>query len=92
MKELTEELPKTIDSPNGRGPLADDHDPPEVRAAKELARRYRLPYIDLLPHDGESPIDYDSFTEVPVDLMVRHQFVPLRRDARLRITRQIRLI
>src|SRR6202171_1698053 len=82
MKELTEELPKTIDSRNGRGPFTEDHDPPEVRAAKELARRYRLPYIDLLPHDGESPIDYDSFTEVPVDLMVRHQFVPLRRDAK----------
>ena len=62
MKELIEELPKTIDSPNGRGAIVDDHDPPEVRAAKELASRYRLPYIDLLPHDGESPIDYDSFT------------------------------
>ena len=82
MKELTEELPKTIDSPNGHAPVPEDHDPPEVRTAKELARRYRLPYIDLLPHDGESPIDYDSFTEVPVDLMVRHQFVPLRRDAK----------
>ena len=83
MKELVEE-------PSQTGSLAKeiaislsaDHDPPEVRTAKELARRYRLPYIDLLPHDRESPIDYNLFTEVPVDLMVRHQFVPLRRDAK----------
>jgi type IV pilus assembly protein PilB len=84
MKQLVEEpnpaLPLTDD---GRlANLPGDHEPPEVRAAKELARRYRLPYIDLLPHDGDSPIDYNLFTEVPVDLMVRHQFVPLRRDAK----------
>src|SRR6266487_2481251 len=62
--------------------MPEDNEPPEVSAAKELARRYRLPYIDLLPHNGDSPIDYNLFTEVPVDLMVRHQFVPLKRDAR----------
>jgi type IV pilus assembly protein PilB len=56
--------------------------PPEVRAALELARRYRLPYIDLLPPDGPSPIDYALLSELPVDLMVRHQFVPLRREGR----------
>ncbi|HEX8068482.1 MAG TPA: GspE/PulE family protein [Pyrinomonadaceae bacterium] len=56
--------------------------PPEVRAAHELARRYRLPYIDLLPPDGPSPIDYALLGELPVDLMVRHQFVPLRREGR----------
>ena len=58
----------------------DEHTPPEVKAARELARRYRLPFVDLLPPDRESPIDYQLFTEVPVDLMVRHQFVPLKRD------------
>src|SRR4026209_1524685 len=57
-----------------------DHEPPEMKAAKELARGYRLPFVDLLPPDRESPIDYQLFTEVPVDLMVRHQFVPLKRD------------
>ncbi len=56
--------------------------PPEVRAAQELAVRYRLPYVDLLPPKGESPIDYLLLGEVPVDLMVRHQFVPLRREGR----------
>ncbi len=60
----------------------DEHLPPEMKAAKDLARRYRLPFVDLLPRDRESPIDYDLFTEVPVDLMVRHQFVPLKRDAK----------
>src|SRR5215471_15450897 len=56
------------------------NDPPEMREAKELARRYRLPFVNLLPQDGESPIDYSLLAEVPVDLMVRHQFVPLRRE------------
>jgi type IV pilus assembly protein PilB len=56
--------------------------PPEVRAAQELARRYRLPYIDLLPPEGDSPIDYALLGEIPVDLMLRHQFVPLRREGR----------
>ncbi|MDQ1559502.1 MAG: type pilus assembly protein PilB [Pyrinomonadaceae bacterium] len=56
--------------------------PPEVRTAQELARRYRLPYIDLLPPEGDSPIDYALLGEIPVDLMLRHQFVPLRREGR----------
>src|ERR687889_690683 len=62
------------------GHNGEEHLPPEMKAARELARRYRLPFVDLLPHDRESPIDYNLFTEVPVDLMVRHQFVPLKRD------------
>src|SRR4051812_22446545 len=60
--------------------LPAENEPPEVREAKELARRYRLPFVNLLPKDGESPIDYSLLAEVPVDLMVRHQFVPLRRE------------
>src|SRR5215217_5057287 len=67
--------PASENSKNG-----DNHEPPEMKAAKELAQRYRLPFVDLLPPDRESPIDYQLFTEVPVDLMVRHQFVPLKRD------------
>lgn len=59
-----------------------DHLPPEVRAAKDLARRYRLPFIELLPTDQDSPVDYGLFNEIPVDLMVRHQFLPLKRDGR----------
>src|ERR671916_597953 len=60
----------------------DEHTPPEVRAALSLARRYRLPYVDLLPPVGESPMDYALLGEIPVDLMLRHLFVPLRREGR----------
>ena len=75
-------LPKTAPpaAENGSKLKASDPQPPEMVAAKELARRYRLPFVDLLPADRESPIDYALFAEVPVDLMVRHQFVPLKRD------------
>jgi type IV pilus assembly protein PilB len=62
--------------------MEDSPEPPEVRAAKDLARRYRLTFVELLPTDHESPIDYTLFNEIPVDLMVRHQFLPLKRDAR----------
>src|SRR5213593_1441305 len=63
-------------------PLPEAAEPPEVRDAKELARRYRLPFVNLLPQDGESPIDYALLGEIPVDLMLRHLFVPLRREGR----------
>jgi type IV pilus assembly protein PilB len=88
MKQLTEE---EIVSPAEGGSglsVADDfslpenQEPPEVTAAKDLAQRYRLPYVDLLPHNGDSPIDYTLLSELPVDLMLRHQFVPLRRDGK----------
>ena len=57
-----------------------DKQPPEVTGAKALAARYRLPFIDLLPPEGDSPIDYDELAKLPVDLMLRNQFVPLRRE------------
>jgi len=59
-----------------------DNDPPEVVEAKQMALRYRLPYIDLLPPDKESPISYEELASIPVDLMLRNQFVPLKRDGR----------
>jgi type IV pilus assembly protein PilB len=64
--------------------LADflENEPPEVIAAKQLARRYRLPYIDLLPQDQESPIDYEELARIPVDLMLRNHFIPLKREGR----------
>src|SRR3982751_233804 len=83
MKQLSENEKPVVRSvtPDGEnGQNGDIHEPPEMKAAKELARRYRLPFVDLLPPDHQSPIDYELFTEVPVDLMVRHQFVPLKRD------------
>jgi len=59
-----------------------DKEPPEVVEAKALARRYRLPYIDLLPPDKSSPISYEELAGIPVELMLRNQFVPLRREGR----------
>lgn len=59
-----------------------DNEPPEVKEAKALAQRYRLPYIDLLPPDKESPIDYEELAKIPVDLMLRNHFVPLKREGR----------
>jgi type IV pilus assembly protein PilB len=70
---------------NGATPTAavtsfGDKEPPEMAEAKQLARRYRLPFIDLLPPDEASPVDHDELAKIPVDLMLRNQFVPLRRD------------
>ncbi len=59
-----------------------DNEPPEVLEAKALARRYRLPYIDLLPPDQESPIDYPELAKIPVEMMLRNHFVPLKREGR----------
>jgi len=47
----------------------------EELAAREKARRYRLRFIDL---KVEEPA-YDLIHELPVEMMVRHSFVPLSR-------------
>src|SRR6476646_4644961 len=85
MKQVSDEqVDTTADairgSMNGDDDLPLASEPPEVRQAKEMALRYRLPFVNLLPTEGESPIDYSLLSEVPVDLMVRNQFVPLRRE------------
>lgn len=59
-----------------------DNEPPEVVEAKALAKRYRLQYIDLLPPDKQSPIDYEELARIPVDMMLKSHFVPLKRDGR----------
>jgi type IV pilus assembly protein PilB len=48
----------------------------EQHEARELARRYRLEYYDLTSH----PIDHDLINSLPVELMLRNHFVPLKRD------------
>ena len=37
-----------------------ENEPPEVIEAKLRAKRYRMPYIDLLPPDAPSPVDQDE--------------------------------
>ncbi|MCS6874387.1 MAG: GspE/PulE family protein [Pyrinomonadaceae bacterium] len=60
-----------------------ENEPPEVKAAKELAKRYRLPYVELLPPNRKSPIDYEALANIPVDLMLRHHFVPLKKEGNM---------
>src|SRR5438128_2155788 len=74
------EVIKSSGSPDDPSPLPETAEPPEVSAARDLARRYRLPFVNLLSQDGSSPIDYSLLGELPVDLMVRNQFVPLNRE------------
>ncbi len=74
----------TVNTSSPKIELSDflENEPPEVVEAKQLARRYRLPYIDLLPSDQPSPIDYEELAKVPVDMMLRGHFVPLKRVGR----------
>ena len=46
----------------------------EAAQARALAMRYRCDYVDL----REGSIDHDLFRTIPVDLMFRYNFVPLR--------------
>jgi type II secretory ATPase GspE/PulE/Tfp pilus assembly ATPase PilB-like protein len=48
----------------------------EAEQARTLAARYRCEYVDL----REARIDHDLFRSIPVDLMFRYNFVPLRAD------------
>src|SRR5512141_709067 len=46
----------------------------EAADAKALAKRYRYEYVDL----RVASIDHDLFRSIPVDLMFRYNFVPMR--------------
>jgi len=72
----------TIAAPKINTTEFSDNEPPEVVEAKAMAQRYRLPYIDLLPPDKQSPIDYKELAAIPVELMLRNLFVPLKKDGR----------
>ena len=48
----------------------------EREAAIALAERYRLSFIPL----EDYPVDYSLVQALPVDLMLRNKFVPVRRD------------
>ncbi|CAN5393272.1 GspE/PulE family protein [soil metagenome] len=82
MENQTNGNTATVEPPKMAMPDFLDNEPPEVTEAKTLAKRYRLPYIDLLPPDADSPISYEELAGIPVELMLRNQFVPLRREGR----------
>ncbi|MBL8188274.1 MAG: pilus assembly protein PilB, partial [Acidobacteria bacterium] len=48
----------------------------ERETAERLAARYRLNFIQLESY----PVDYGLVQSLPVDLMLRNKFVPLRRE------------
>src|SRR5215510_3010854 len=48
----------------------------ERAMAERLAERYRLNFIQLENY----PVDYSLVQSLPVDLMLRNKFVPLRRE------------
>ena len=48
----------------------------ERETAERLAARYRLNFIQL----EDCPVDYSLVQSLPVDLMLRNKFVPLRRE------------
>src|SRR5580765_4520162 len=84
MAEQIETKPATDEMPagavpangNGQGERLPAEMSQEELAAREKARRYRLRYIDL---KTEEPA-YHLIHELPVELMVRHSFVPMDRD------------
>ena len=49
---------------------------PERDVAERLASRYRLNFVQLENY----PVDYSLVQSLPVDLMLRNKFVPLRRE------------
>ena len=46
----------------------------ETAEAQAIAARYRCEYVDL----RVASIDHDLFRSIPVDLMFRYNFVPMR--------------
>jgi type II secretory ATPase GspE/PulE/Tfp pilus assembly ATPase PilB-like protein len=50
----------------------------EVAAARTLAERYRLEFVDM----DDFRIDQDLFRTIPADLMLRYGFVPHRREGK----------
>src|SRR5437764_12083434 len=66
-------------APSGNGERPPAEMTQEEVAAREKARSYRLRYIDL---KSEEPA-YHLIHELPVELMVRHSFVPMKREGDL---------
>jgi type IV pilus assembly protein PilB len=50
----------------------------EYEAAKRLAMRYRLEFVDM----DHFPIDQELFRSIPADLMLRYSFVPYKRQGK----------
>jgi len=78
---MSDTVETTTQEPAAQPPAAGNGGVPaemsqEDMLAREKARRYRLPFVDLRV---EEPA-YHLIHELPVDLMIRHNFVPLKLD------------
>jgi type IV pilus assembly protein PilB len=70
MASLTPTSPNLKQPPVGVGNTAAS----ELSHSQAIAARYRCEFVDL----REGAIDHDLFRSIPVDLMFRYNFVPLR--------------
>jgi type IV pilus assembly protein PilB len=57
-------------------PAAQNNPQAERETAERLARLYRYNFVQLENH----PVDYALVQSLPIDLMLRNKFVPLRRE------------
>ena len=71
----TEKAGLAVKPENGKGTQSSSlHTISEEERSQQLANRYRCEFINLLDYK----IDHDLFHSIPVDLMFRYNFVPLR--------------
>lgn len=61
---------------NGPAPPVQHNPQLERDAAEQLAKRYRRNFVSL----ETFPVDYALVQSLPIDLMLRNKFVPLRRE------------
>jgi len=76
---MAEQIDTSASATSGNGGRPPAEMTQEEIAARERARRYRLRFIDL---KSEEPA-YHLIHELPVELMVRHSFVPMQREGDL---------
>lgn len=79
IEQETSQTPAAVAIPPEKGGGTPSDMTQEEIAARDKARRYRLRFVDLRV---EEPA-YNLIHELPVELMVRHSFVPLDRDGDL---------
>src|SRR5918994_504620 len=70
--------PETLVEEPVAGQVSAEERSAEEAAARRLAQRYRLDFLDM----HEFRIDQELFRSIPADLMLRYGFVPYRRDGR----------
>jgi type II secretory ATPase GspE/PulE/Tfp pilus assembly ATPase PilB-like protein len=67
-----------VEEEPAEAPVSAEERSAEEAAARRLAERYRLDFLDM----HEFRIDQELFRSIPADLMLRYGFVPYRRDGR----------